>query len=357
MDGVVAPLVIAGRRIAHDAPCFIIAEAGVNHDGDPGKALALIDAAAAAGADAVKFQTFAPEKLATVLAPKADYQKEAAREESQLDMLKRLSLDRDAHGRMAAHCEKRNIIFLSTPFDEDSADMLDGLAVPAFKMPSGELTNVDFLRYVAAKGKPMIVSTGMATLKEVGAAVDAIAGAGDVPFALLHCVSAYPAAAADCNLKAMETLERTFGVPVGWSDHTLGADIALAAVALGATIIEKHLTLDRAGPGPDHRASMEPGDFKSLVGSIRAVCSALGDGRKAPRPDEEKIAAVARKSLVAGRDCRAGEKLSPDMVACKRPGTGLPPAGLPDILGRVLTQGVAEGTPFQAHMFGGAGKE
>ncbi len=353
----VTPLDIGGRRIAHDAPCFIIAEAGVNHDGDPGKALALIDAAAAAGADAVKFQTFIPEKLASALAPQAEYQKEAGREESQLDMLNRLSLDEDAHRLLKAHCEKQNITFLSTPFDKDSADMLDGLDLPAFKMPSGELTNLEFLGYVARKGKPLIVSTGMATLKEVGAAVDAIVGAGDVPFALLHCVSAYPADAADCNLKAMETLERTFGVPVGWSDHTLGSDVALAAVALGATIIEKHLTLDRAGPGPDHRASMEPGDFKSLVGSIRAVESALGDGRKAPRPDEEKIAAVARKSLVAARDCEAGEKLGRDMVALKRPGTGLPPAKLQDVLGRVLVQDVAEGTPFQAQMFGGIGKE
>ncbi len=357
MDGVVAPFDIGGRKIGKDAPCFVIAEAGVNHDGDPGKALALIDAAADAGADAVKFQTFIPEKLATAITPKAEYQKEAGREESQLDMLKRLSLDQDAHGRMAAHCEKRNIIFLSTPFDKDSADMLDGLAVPAFKMPSGELTNLDFLGYVAAKGKPLIVSTGMATLKEVGAAVDAIVGAGDVPFALLHCVSAYPAAAADCNLRAMETLERTFGVAVGWSDHTLGSDVALAAVALGAAIVEKHLTLDKTGPGPDHRASMEPADFKSLVGSIRAIESALGDGRKAPRGAEKKIAAVARKSLVAARDCQAGEKLAPDMVARKRPGTGLPPAKLPDILGRVLNQGVAEGTPFQAQMFAGIGKE
>jgi len=249
---VVAPVRIAGREIGSDVPCFVIAEAGVNHDGDIDRAEALVDAAAEAGADAVKFQTFRADALATADAPKAAYQKSGADEsESQFAMLRRLELDEDDHGRLAARAAERHLVFLSSPFDRASADLLERLDVAAFKVPSGELTNPRLLAHIAAKGRPMIVSTGMAAMGEVAAAMAAIDGAGAPPVVLLHCVSAYPAEPADCNLLAMASLAQRFAVPVGWSDHTLGADVALAAVALGAVVVEApDPRSPRAGAGP-----------------------------------------------------------------------------------------------------------
>ncbi len=335
MDSVVTPIEIAGRKIGPSYPCFIIAEAGVNHNGDINLAHQLIDAAIQSGADAVKFQTFKAERLVTADAPKANYQLLATNiGESQFEMLRRLELDANAHRALIAHCRDKHILFLSTPFDEASADLLEQLEVPAFKTPSGELTNLPYLRHIARKGKPMIVSTGMAFLGEVEAAVSAIEAAGNHSFALLHCASNYPANPMDVNLRAMHIMATAFNVPVGYSDHTVGVEVALAAVALGASVIEKHFTIDRTLPGPDHRASLEPDELATLVRGIRIVEVALGHGRKKPAASEANTIAVARKSLVAAREIHAGAVLTEDMIAIRRPGTGLPPVMREHLVGR-----------------------
>ena len=340
---------IAGRAIGPGAPCFIIAEAGVNHDGELDKAIALIDAAAQAGADAVKFQTFSAERLVAATAPKAAYQ-ESEVQESQLAMLQRLELSDADHHALVARCTEKGILFLSSPFDQISADFLaDELKVPAFKVPSGELTNHAYLRHLAAKSLPMIVSTGMATPEDVAAAVSQFY---TVPYALLHCVSAYPADPADCNLRAIATLSEDFNCPAGWSDHTTGIEVAIAAAALGAAVIEKHFTLDKNAPGPDHKASMEPDELAALVVGVRKVEAALGDGTKAPTAAEAEIASVARKSLVAATDLKQGEKLEMGMVAAKRPGTGLSPTRLGELLGKRLDRDVLEGEQLSLDMFG-----
>lgn len=288
-------------------------------------ALQLVDIAAGAGADAIKFQTFSADRLALLEAPKAAYQARAtSADESQHAMLKRLELSYEQHVALARRCEERGVLFLSTPFDEEAADMLDRLDMVAFKTPSGELTNLPFLRHVAKKGRPMIVSTGMATLAEVEEAVIAIEDAGCDRAAVLHCVSNYPAAPETINLRAMDTLARAFGMPAGYSDHTNGIEIALASIALGASVLEKHFTLDRALPGPDHAASLEPGELRELVRCVRAIEASLGDGRKTPAASERSTAAVARKSLVLARDVPENHVLSEADVVAKRPGTGLP---------------------------------
>jgi N-acetylneuraminate synthase len=321
---------------------FVIAEAGVNHNGDAALARRLVDAAVEAGADAVKFQTFRTEALVSCNAPKAAYQRETAGGgEGQREMLRRLELGREQHAEIQQHCTKRGILFFSTPFDEESADLLEALHVMLFKLPSGEITNLPLLRHVAAKGRPIILSTGMSTLEEVAQAVAAIDGAGNGGLALLHCVSAYPAPTAEMNLRAMDTLRERFGVPVGLSDHTLGIEVAVAAVARGASIVEKHLTLDKTLPGPDHRASLDRAEFTALVRAIRSVESALGDGEKRPMPSEMDTRRVARRSLVAARAIRAGERLTGDMVAVKRPGTGIAPADLERALGRAVRRDLA----------------
>ena len=342
MSAPARPFAIGDRAVGPGAPVFVVAEAGVNHNGDPDLARRLVDAAADAGADAVKFQTFRAEALVSRYAPKARYQAVATGgEESQLDMLARLELGPEQHAELRARAVTRGTVFFSTPFDEASADALDALGVPCFKFPSGEITNLPFLRHVASKGRPIILSTGMSTLDEVAAAVAAVRAARDVPLALLHCVSAYPAPAAEMNLRAMDALRERFGCPVGLSDHTLGLEVALAAVARGAAIVEKHLTLSKTLPGPDHKASLDPGEMAALVRGIRIVESALGDGDKRPMPSEFDTRRVARKSLVAARPLRAGERLAADAVAIKRPGTGIPPAELARALGRTLRRDVA----------------
>jgi len=342
---------IAGRAIGDGHPCFVIAEAGVNHNGDPRLAGELVRVAAEAGADAVKFQTFAAERLATAAAPKASYQvARTERDESAQAMLRRLELDRDDHVQLIADCKSAGVMFLSSAFDEGSADMLDELGVDAFKVPSGEITNVSYLRHVAAKKRPLIVSTGMSTLEEVEVAVAAIRETADVPFVLLHCVSLYPAPLAGTNLRAMETMRARFGVPVGYSDHTEGLTAALAAVALGAAVIEKHFTVDRALPGPDHAASLEPDELRALIQGIRGVESALGDGVKRPLPEEAETAVVARKSVVAATDIQAGAAIERDMLAIKRPGTGLPPAKLDWVVGRAARKAIPAGTVITEDM-------
>lgn len=339
----VAPVRLAGRLVGPGRPCFVIAEAGVNHNGDLRKAEALVDAAAAAGADAVKFQTFSAERLAAADAPKAAYQERAGREgETQRQMLRKLELSENDHHVLAKRCRRKGIAFLSSPFDEESLELLLRVGVPALKLPSGELTNHPLLRRAARSGKPLVVSTGMATLAEVAAAVRAL-GAARRRLVLLHCVSAYPAEPAWANLRALETLARSFRVPVGWSDHMLGNEVSFAAAARGACLIEKHLTLDRRLPGPDHAASLEPRGFAALVRGVRAVESALGDGVKRPVPAEREIAAVARKSVVAARAIPKGARLTRAMLGSSRPPGGISPAETPRLLGKVASRPIAAG--------------
>ncbi len=343
---------IQNKLIGVGQPVFVIAEAGVNHNGDLKLARALIDVAVEAGADAVKFQTFRADRLATPNAPKAEYQLQTTGDaESQFEMLRRLELSADAHRELKAYCHERGIIFLSTPFDEESVDLLDELGVAGFKISSGDLTNSPLLEHVAGKGKPVILSTGMSELSELIEAVSVLNTAGCENPVLLHCVSNYPTDPAEVNLRAMQTMRSAFDVPVGFSDHTEGIDVALAAVALGACVIEKHFTLDRTLPGPDHRASLEPTELRELVRSIRRVETALGNGRKVPTASELETAKVARRSLVAARDISAGATLKRDMVVMRRPGTGMSPALLDTLLDRPVTRDIAAGTLLDADMF------
>ncbi len=337
-------LSVANREIGRGRPCFVIAEAGVNHNGDLDMACRMIDVAADAGADAVKFQTFNAIRVVTVDAPKADYQQRNTGDNaSQLNMLRRLELSSDAHRMLLKRCQDRALTFMSTPFDEDSADFLDELGVPVYKVASGEVTNLPFLDHVARKGKPVIVSTGMCNLGEVEAAVDVIRQSGNEQVVLLHCVSNYPARATDVNLRAMNTLAAAFGMPVGYSDHTEGIEVALASVAMGACVVEKHYTLDRKLPGPDHIASVEPDEFARLVQGIRVVESAMGDGRKVPTASEANTAAVARRSLVAASSVRRGTVLTNELIAVRRPGTGLPPSMREQLVGRIAREDIPAG--------------
>jgi N,N'-diacetyllegionaminate synthase len=323
------------------AHVFVIAEAGVNHNGSIEMALELVDAAAATGADAVKFQSFRAELLAAPDAPRAAYQQEATGNAGgQLEMLRALELSADDHRRIAAHCRRRGIEFLSSPFDAASVELLATLGLERLKVPSGELVDVPYLRRVAALGLPLIVSTGMATLSEVGAALGVLQAAGcpRERVTVLHCSTEYPTPPADVNLRAMITLRDALGVAVGYSDHTEGTTVAVAATALGAVVIEKHLTLDRSLPGPDHRASLEPGAFGDMVRAVRVVESALGDGVKRPSAGELENMAAARKSIVAARAIAAGETLSADNLAVKRPGTGMTPLRWDDVVGLVASR-------------------
>lgn len=340
----IRPVPVGGRVIG-DGSVFVIAEGGVNHNGDPALAHRLIDAAADAGADCVKFQTFDPEVLASAAAPTADYQCATTSEQDQRAMLRALALPADVWAGLRDHARDRGIVFLSSPFDDASADLLDRLDVPAFKVPSGELTNLPFLARLARRGRPLLMSTGMAEMVEVAEAMDAIAAAGDPPVALFHCVSAYPAPPADANLRAIETLRRAFGVPTGWSDHTPGIELALASVAAGAVLVEKHLTLDRTLPGPDHPASLEPDELRAMVDGIRMVSAAMGDGIKRPVAAERPIAAVARKSLHWRVALAAGMVISEGDLLAMRPGTGLAPGRTADLVGRRVARAVVAGTP------------
>jgi N-acetylneuraminate synthase len=322
---------------------FIIAEAGVNHNGSMELAFKLIDAAKASGADAVKFQTFRADSLASRSAHKAVYQKRTTDvAESQVEMLRRLELDSAMHVRLINHCREVGIQFLSSPFDAESADLLDEMKVPLFKIPSGEITNLPFLQHIAGKHRPVIMSTGMSNLGEVEEAVHTLQAGGVIDLTLLHCVTEYPAPYAEVNLRAMQTLKQAFGLPVGYSDHTPGIEIAIAAVALGAEVIEKHFTLDRALPGPDHRASLETGELKDMVTAIRNVETALGSGIKVPAPCELPNISVARKSVVASRPMPAGHRLEAGDLNIKRPGQGLSPKLVSVLIGRTLRIAIDE---------------
>ena len=329
---------------------LIIAEAGVNHNGDIGLAKKLITAAAEAGADFVKFQTFRAKNVVAVSAPKAEYQKKTPESsESQLEMIQKLELSREDHKVLIEECRVNGIGFFSTAFDFQSCDLLMELdCLEQVKIPSGELTNLPLLRYISRFGKPLILSTGMAKLGEIEAAIEAIEIAGTPRrlITVLHCTTEYPAPMGDVNLRAMVAMRRAFGVNTGYSDHTLGIEIPIAAVALGATVIEKHFTLDRDLIGPDHKASLEPHELKAMIEGIRNVERALGDGIKRPSPSEMKNKPIARKSLVAIRPISAGEAFSAENIGAKRPGTGLSPMLWDEIVGRTATKDFAVDEPI-----------
>lgn len=329
---------------------FIIAEAGVNHNGSIELAKRLIDVANESGADAVKFQTFKAEKVVTTTAAKAKYQIEnTGTDESQLEMLKKLELPLSAHEELFSYCKEKGIVFISTPFDEESADMLDNLGMTIFKIPSGEITNEPLIQHIASKKKPIILSTGMSYLEEVEKAIKWVMGVWENeymgknlsthppihPLTLLHCVSNYPAAIEDVNLSAMKTMEIAFGLPVGYSDHTMGIEIPIAAVAIGAKVIEKHFTLNRNMVGPDHRASLEPDGLKAMVKAIRNIEKALGDGTKRPMEREADVRNIARKSLVAARDIKAGETITVNDILVKRPGVGIAPELIEQVINKI----------------------
>lgn len=316
---------------------FIIAEAGVNHNGSLGIAKKMIDAASGAGADAVKFQTFKAEDVISKYAPKADYQKKSTdKNETQLEMVRKLELDGKTHEVLLEHCEGRKIIFLSTPFDLASINLLSRLNLKIFKIPSGEITNFPYLRKIGSLKKKIILSTGMADLGEIEDALNVLiqAGTGREHITVLHCNTAYPTPKGDVNLRAMLSIREAFKVNVGYSDHTLGIEVPIAAAALGAGVIEKHFTLDKKMEGPDHKASLEPDELKAMVKAIRNIEKALGDGVKRPSFSELKNKAIARKSIMASRNIKIGEILSERNITAKRPGTGISPMLWDKVIGK-----------------------
>lgn len=314
--------------------CFIIAEAGVNHNGNIDIAKKLVDKAVDAGVDAIKFQSFKAENLVTKSAKKAEYQKETTGDGNQFEMLKKLELSYEEHIILKKYCEEKGIMFISTPFDFESADLLEKIDVPLYKISSGDLTNTPLLKYIAKFNKPMIVSTGMANLGEVEIVVNAIKECGNYKITLLHCTSNYPTAYEDVNLNAMITLENAFKLPVGYSDHTIGIEIPIAAVAMGAKVIEKHFTLDKNMEGPDHRASLEPNELKEMVNSIRNIEKAFGNGIKICNKNEKNTKTIARKSIVAAKDIKIGEEISFKNITFKRPENGLSPIYTEKIIGK-----------------------
>ena len=338
----IPPFHLGGRAIGTGST-FVIAEAGVNHDGDVEVAHRLIDAARTASADAIKFQTFVPSALAGASAPTAPYQRERGGGEQQVGMLERLALPVEAWAGLQAHAHDLGLVFLSTPFDDASAALLDRLDVPAFKVGSGELTDLPYLARLARFGRPLIVSTGMGTMVEVAAAVDAIRAEGMAELALLHCVSAYPAAPEDANLAAMATMREAFGLQTGWSDHTPGIELPIAATVLGAAIVEKHMTLDRTRAGPDHAMSLEPAELTAMIVAVRAAQAAIGDGDKTPTAAERAMAGIARRSLHWASDLPAGTKVLDEHLIAQRPGTGLGPARVTDLVGRSTARAVHRG--------------
>jgi N,N'-diacetyllegionaminate synthase len=320
---------------------LIIAEAGVNHNGDLNLAKQLVSAAATAGADFVKFQTFKAAELVTRTAKKADYQAQATgNSESQYEMLLRLELTEVMHRELIAHCMNCNIGFLSTAFDIESVNLLAGFGQECFKIPSGEINNLPYLRHIGQLGKSIILSTGMSTMGEIEMAIEVLlsVGAEREKLTVLHCTTEYPTPMSEVNLHAMQTIGSAFGVAVGYSDHTQGIEVAIAAVAMGASVIEKHFTLDRSLPGPDHQASLEPAELTSMIKAIRNIESALGDGIKRLTPSETKNKLVARKSLVASREIKVGEIFSEENIAIKRPGTGISPMRWFEVLGKTAVR-------------------
>lgn len=324
---------------------LIIAEAGVNHNGDLNLAKQLIDAAVTAGADIVKFQTFNADRLTTREAKKADYQMQTTvSSESQHEMLRKLELTEMMHSALIKHCKMRNISFLSTGFDIESVDFLVNLGQAFLKIPSGEVTNLPYLRHIGKLKKCIILSTGMCTLADIELAIDVLEKAGTprAQITVLHCTTEYPTPIAEVNLRAMQSIHAAFGVAVGYSDHTQGIEVAIAAVAIGATVIEKHFTLDRSLPGPDHQASLEPSELNAMVAAIRNIEVALGDGIKRLTPGEVKNMAVARKSIVACRNIKAGELFTAENISTKRPGLGISPMQWDEVMGKKASRDFSE---------------
>lgn len=315
---------------------FIIAEAGINHNGDLILAKKMIDVACETGVDAIKFQTFKADKVVSRFAPKAEYQKETtSKDESQLEMVKKLELDKKEHEELIAYCKKREIIFISSPFDIESIEFLDSMGLEILKIPSGEITNLPYLRKIGCLGKRIILSTGMADLGEIEDALEVLTSIGTRKgdITILHCNTEYPTPMEDVNLLAMITIRDAFKVSVGYSDHTRGIEIPIAAAVMGASVIEKHFTLDRTMEGPDHKSSIEPQELISMVKAIRNIESALGDGIKKPSKSELKNKPIARKSIVAAKNIKSGEVFSKDNITTKRPGTGISPMLLDNVLG------------------------
>lgn len=322
---------------------LIIAEAGVNHNGSLAMAKQLAGVAKAAGADIVKFQTAKPELVISRFAEKAEYQKaETGEAESQLEMCKRIHLTFDEHAQLKEHCDSIGIAYLSTPFDLDSIDFLQQLGTPMWKVPSGEITNLPYLEKIAATKKPVILSTGMSMISEIEDALTILEDGGAGPITLLHCNTEYPTPIEDANLLAMQDLREQFGLPVGYSDHTAGIEADIAAAALGAVVIEKHFTLDKALPGPDHKASLSPEELTAMVAAVRKTELALGDGRKHVTESEAKNKPIARKSILAKRDIKKGETFTPENLTVKRPGDGISPMRWYDVLGKTAKRDFAE---------------
>ncbi len=322
---------------------FIIAEAGVNHNGSIELAKKLIDKASEAGADAVKFQSFKAEKLLTKNAQKAQYQEmTTGNEENQFEMIKRLELGYKKHEELINYCKSKNIMFLSSPFDLESIDLLNNLGLEIFKIPSGEITNLPYLRKIGSLKKNVILSTGMSTLGDIEKALEILRESGTTDITVLHCNTEYPTPMKDVNLNAMNTIKESFKVEVGYSDHTLGIEVPIAAVALGATVIEKHFTLDKTMEGPDHKASLEPEELKDMVRCIRNIEKALGDGVKRLTESESKNINIARKSIVAGRYIKKGEVLTEENLEIKRPGNGISPIRWNEVIGKVANRDYEE---------------
>jgi len=335
---------IGNKVIGDKNPCFIIAEAGVNHNGKLSLAKKLIDIAKEAGVDAIKFQTFKTEGVMVENVPMAEYQKKnIGKKETQFQMIKKLELSYDDFISLKKYCDKKRIIFLSTPHSEDAINFLEKLVL-AYKIGSGDLTNLPFLEKIAGKKKPIILSTGMATLSEVKEAVGTIKKAGNNKIILLHCTTNYPCPLEEVNLKAMLTLKKEFNLPVGYSDHTLGVMVPIMAVALGAVVLEKHFTLNKKLPGPDHKASLNPQELKEMVKKIRETEKALGNGRKKPTKSEEKNKKVARKSIIAKVDIPKNTKITKDMLIIKRPGIGIEPKYLDRIIGKIAQKDLKKDT-------------
>lgn len=328
---------------------IIIAEAGVNHNGNMDIAKRLIDAAADAGVDYVKFQTFKTENLVSFNAPTAEYQKAATQETSQYAMLKRLELNEQQHIELIEYCNKKGVKFLSTAFDMDSIDLLESLNLDLWKIPSGEITNYPYLARIAATGKPIIMSTGMCDTSDINNALDALIenGATKESITLLHCNTQYPTPYEDVNLLAMNTIKSDYGLATGYSDHTQGIEIPIAAVALGACVIEKHFTLDRNMEGPDHKASLEPAELKKMVEAIRIVEQALGSTSKTVSPSEAQNKSIARKSIVAKRNIHKGETLTEDNITVKRPGNGISPMKWREVIGTPAIRDFAPDEPIE----------
>lgn len=338
-------MLIGQRVIGSGSNVFVIAEIGINHDGSVSQAEKLIDAAAECGADAVKFQSYRVDRL--LIPSRERYVQQSDGSESAYQMLRRCELSWESQEKLKKCADARGIMFLSTPFDEESADFLDSIGVPAFKIASADITHVPLLRHVASKGKPVLLSTGMSFLSEVADAVYNLRSFGAKEILLMHCVSAYPASPQHMNLRALQTLQSYFELSVGLSDHSEGILIPLIAVALGAVLVEKHFTLDKNAPGPDHKASMDPNDLKTLVKNLRDVEASLGDGRKRPSDVEEESRLFGRRSIVAAVDIRAHETIAQWMLTFKRPGSGLEPRNCEKLIGMTARRNIGKDTILQ----------